>query len=76
MLCLQSVRKVQANILNVRSHDTWTYECLSLASTPCSVNIDKFNFNVVFHGFVSLLVLNSCTFHLYGRTLVHVGRVT
>jgi len=40
MLCLQSIRKVHANILNVRAHDTLTYECLSLAGTPCSVNID------------------------------------
>jgi hypothetical protein len=36
-----------------------------------STSTMKFNFNAVFHGFASLLVLNSCTFHLYGRTLVH-----
>jgi len=31
----------------------------------------EFNFNVVFHGFASFLILNSRTFYLYGRTLVH-----
>jgi hypothetical protein len=40
MLCLQNVRKVHENILNVPAHDTWTYEYLSLAGTQCSVNID------------------------------------
>jgi hypothetical protein len=40
MLCLQSVRMVHANILNLRAHDTLTHECLSLAGTPRSVNID------------------------------------